>query len=268
MKSKMKIVIIVQFLVVIGAMVAFFLYTEKEVKPVKVFVYTQNMSENQLITEESIEQIEIPAKAVHDGFALQPKDIIGKFAGSALGQGQYVYKSQLIEDEEKDIFADMDMSNYRKISLNVNYATTFGGDIKRGDAIDLVFTGSGTARNDEGQDSNFRYSKTFLSNVLVYSIHTGAGYKFSSHSEVDFETDAVNIESLSTPNHEDPAILTLLVTLDQAEEILAREQVGSIRVVGRFDGSESYETLGFVYGDYEKVFTTSANAETSRGTVQ
>lgn len=268
MKAKMKIIVIIQFLVVIGAMVFFFVYTEKEVKPVKVFVYASDVHENQVIKAENLEQIEIPAKAVHEGFAINPDDIIGKFAGVDIDGGQYVYKSQLIEEKDKDIFADMDMTNYRKISLSVDYASTFGGDIKRGDAVDLVFTGDGTASNDEGQDVNFRYSKTFLSNVLIYNIQTSSGYKYTSHSDIDFATDAVDAESLDTPNNEDPSIITLLVTLDQAEEILARQKSGDIRIVGRFDDSESYETLGFVYGEYEKVFTTSANAETGRGTVQ
>lgn len=268
MKGKMKLLIFIQFAVFLAAIVAFFLYTEKEVAPVKVFVYASDMSENQVITEENIQQIEIPAKAVHNGFALNAKDIIGKFAGSSIGQGQYVYKSQLIEEEEKDIFADMDMTNYRKIPLPISYATSFGGDLQRGDAVDLVFTGDGAARNDDGQDVSFRYSKTFLSNVLVYNVSTGKGYPFKSHADVDFTKNKVNAEQMDTPNHQDPAILTLLVTLDQAEEILTRQESGSIRIVGRFDDSESYETLGFVYGEYEKVFTTSANAETGRGTVQ
>lgn len=268
MKAKMKIIIAIQFLAVISAMVAFYLFTKKEVNPTEAYMYVANLSENQLIKEEHIQKVEVPSKAVTEGFAINPDEIVGKFAATDIAANQYVFKSHLIDEEEKDVFADMDMTNYRKVPLPVSYATTFGGDVKPGDKVDLVFTGNGQSRNEEGEDLNFRYAKTFLSNVYVYSIHTSGGFKFSSHSDTDFATDSVTAEDLSTPNHEEPNTLTLLVTLDQAEEIIARQNAGEIRIVGRFDESESYETLGFVYGDYEKVFTAPANAETGRGTVQ
>lgn len=265
----MLLIGIIQMVVVLGAILAFWMFTEKEVQPQKVYVYTSSLETNQEITANDVKQIEIPSKAVQKGFALKSKDIVGKYAGAPVKSGQYVYKSQAIELEQKDVFEDLDLSTYRKISLPISYVEGFGGSLKRGDAVDLVFTGEGNKKDEEtGYDAKFQYSKTFLQNVYVYGITTSDGFPFVDHSTSYAASEGgEDVVLETTANTEELKVVTLAVTLEQAEELLARQSAGSIRLVARFQENESYETLGFVLGDYDKVFTAPANAETGRGTI-
>ena len=265
----MLIIGIVQLVCVIGAIIAFWMFTEKEIQPEKVYVFTSSLETNQEVTANDVKQVEIPSKAVQKGFALKSKDIVGKYVGGPVTAGQYVYQSQLIELDQKDVFEDLDLSTYRKISLPISYVEGFGGSLKRGDAVDLVFTGEGSKTDTKtGYDAKFQYSKTFLQNVYVYNVTTSDGFPFVDHSTnyaTSEEGDEVVLET--TANTEELKVVTLAVTLEQAEELLARQSAGSIRLVSRFQENESYETLGFVLGDYDKVFTAPANAETGRGTI-
>lgn len=269
MKKKVLLIGIVQLVCVIGAIIAFWMFTQKEIQPEKVYVFTSSLETNQEITSNDVKQVEIPSKAVQKGFALKSKDIVGKYVGGPVTAGQYVYKSQLIELDQKDVFEDLDLSTYRKISLPISYVEGFGGSLKRGDAVDLVFTGEGSKTDEKtGYDAKFQYSKTFLQNVYVYNVTTSDGFPFVDHSTnyaTSEEGDEVVLET--TANTEELKVVTLAVTLEQAEELLARQSAGSIRLVSRFQENESYETLGFVLGDYDKVFTAPANAETGRGTI-
>ncbi|MFE8095758.1 Flp pilus assembly protein CpaB, partial [Bacillus toyonensis] len=58
--------------------------------------------------------------------------------------------------------------------------------------------------------------------------------------------------------------VTLAVTLDQAEQISARLKSGNIRIVGRFDDSQNYDTAGFIVGEYDKVFSGEGLAESNK----
>ena len=60
--------------------------------------------------------------------------------------------------------------------------------------------------------------------------------------------------------------ISLVVTPEQAEQIEARRLAGELKFVKRFLESESHETLGFVIGNYGKIFSGNANAET--GSIQ
>lgn len=255
---------IVQFIVFIAASFSFYFYTQTQISPIEAYVFNNKLSVNQEISEADIKKVEIPQSAVTSNFALNKEEIIGKYVATDIEAGQYVYKFNLLEEGELDVFKSMDMTKLRKISIPISYTGAFGGNINRGDSVDLVYTGSGKGRSAEGSDLSFQYSKVFLQNVLVYNVTTSEGFPYIDHTSYNFSEHA---GEEVTPNMEEVAVVTLAVTLEQAEEITARLAAGNIRMVGRFNEHESYETLGFVLGDYEKVFSASVNAETGRSTI-
>jgi pilus assembly protein CpaB len=69
-------------------------------------------------------------------------------------------------------------------------------------------------------------------------------------------------DATEAPTYEAIASISLIVTPEQAEQIEARKLSGNIVFVKRFEESETHETLGFVIGQYGKLFAGNANAET------
>lgn len=270
MKKKRLMILVLQVCLIIGFAFSFYTYVQKEIQPTEVYVFNSTIEDiNTEIQAKHIKKVTVPAKAVTSDFAKDAKDIVGKYVTTKVYKGQYVYSNQLIERENIDPFESMDLSSLRKISLPINYEDGLAGNIKRGDKIDLIFTGEGTIRNDQGSQDKYNYSKVFLQDISVYSVTTKDGYKFIDHSTYvqgyigNENAQEIDIDAVS----DELAVITLAVTLEQAEEIEARMSKGKVRLLGRFENSESYETLGYVLGDYAKIFSGNANAETGRVTI-
>ena len=270
MKKKRLMILVLQVCLIIGFAFSFYTYVQKEIQPTEVYVFNSTIEDiNTEIQAKHIKKVTVPAKAVTSDFAKDAKDIVGKYVTTKVYKGQYVYSNQLIERENIDPFESMDLSSLRKISLPINYEDGLAGNIKRGDKIDLMFTGEGTIRNDQGSQDKYNYSKVFLQDISVYSVTTKDGYKFIDHSTYvqgyvgNENAQEIDIDAVS----DELAVITLAVTLEQAEEIEARMSKGKVRLLGRFENSESYETLGYVLGDYAKIFSGNANAETGRVTI-
>lgn len=262
-----------QLALVVGFSVSFYTYVQKEVEPTKVYTYSKDLNVKDGV---KVDVTEIPAKAVQEGMVLakdqKKADVEKKVANAKVLQGQFVYEKQLVKENQVDPFETMDLTKYRKISLPISYVEGFGGDVKRGDKVDLIFTGAGKKSPDTPTEAeeNFQYAKAFLQDVLVYSVSTSEGYRFENHSNKGLGETAEGEkgeEIEMSANSEELAVITLAVTLDQAEEISARQAIGKISFASRFDDNQSYETLGFVIGDYEKIFSAPANAETGRATI-
>lgn len=274
MKKKRMIILILQIVIVLLSVFMIMRYTNRKISPTEVYIYTRNIDDPSLpLGKEDIKKVVVPAEAISKDFARSEDEIIGKHVDAKVFAGQYVYRSQLVEREDVDVFATMDMSKYRKISLPISYVDAFAGNIKRGDTVDLVYTGSGTGAgsfNDDeeeefsiGGNSGFTYSKVFMQDVLVYSVNSADGYKYIDHSQrlpgYDESKEEISAEATSSG---DLAIITFAVTLEQAEQIEARRKTGQISFLGRFDDSKSYNTLGYVLGNYQKVFSGQGFAET------
>lgn len=270
MKRRRTLILALQLCLVIVTAFSFITYVQKEVQPVTVYMFSRDLAVNDQITEADIKEVSVPAKAVTSEFALKKDDIVGKYAGAKVFANTFVYKKQLLEKGKVDPFESMDLSKLRKISLPINYVEGFGGNIKRGDRVDLIFTGSGKSKDANGNEQQFQYSKVFLQDVLVYNVTTSDGTPYVDQTTQNAPNNQNNVggEKIdTTANSSDLAVVTLAVTLDQAEEITARMNAGSIRLVARFDEHQSYETLGFVLGEYSKIFTAPANVETGRATI-
>lgn len=277
--------LLLQLALVVGFSFSFYTYVDKEVESTPVLAYDSNLYVGD---QASVTIKEIPFKAIQenmltvadvkkemgikDSDSVKAQDIINfveeKFVDAKVSSGQFVYEDQLVTKEQIDPFETLDLSKYRKVSLPISYVEGFGGNVKRGDRVDLVFTGQGVKKEGMTEET-FQYSKTFLQDVLVYSVTTDDGYKFQDHSEYgENEISGGDGEKMSTEGASgELSVITLAVTLDQIEEIKTRQAKGTISFASRFDEHQSYETLGYVIGDYDKVFSGSVNAETGRATV-
>ena len=263
------VILIIQVILILVGTFGFLNYSSNKVKPTPVYIYARTIDDSsKAITEDDVKRVEIPESAVTKDMCKKIDDIVGKYADTKVSKGQYVYKNQLVDIEDIDVFKTLDLGNLRKVSLPITFVDGFAGNIKKGDTVDLVYTGEGTHDDEDGKQETFKYSKVFLQDVLVYSVNTGDGYKFVDYSQYSPD-DYIEGEEISVDEKkQDLSIITLAVTLEQAEEIEARVNSGKVRFIGRFDDSKSYNTLGYIMGDYQKIFTGQGHAETGNVLVE
>lgn len=264
MKKKKIVILILQMILILISVFAFNRYTREQIKPVEAYIYSGDINDlSKILTEDDIKSVTIPKSAITTNFALNKEDILNKCVDSKVKKGQYIYINQLVKPEEVDIFNFLDLSKYRKISLPISFVDSFSGNIKKGDKVDLVYTGEGTKSSEDSYsgEEDFMYSKVFMQDVLVYSVNTDEGYKYMDYSECLSDDIEAN-------EKQEIKIITLAVTLEQAEEIEARTNTGKVRFLGRFADSKSYNTLGYVLGDYQQIFSGRGFAETDRAIIE
>lgn len=263
MKSKKSKGIAMTFFT--GGFVALFVgsvyvYTHNQIEPTTAYEFARDIPANTKIESTDLQKVTVPKTAVTDYMLTDADDIVGKYNNTQVYSGEYVINKNLVEKEDVDPFESIDLSKLRMITIPASYGSALGGDIQRGQRIDLIYVGA-TSKDDK----NFTYSKTIMKDVLVYSVNTDDGYKYINKAsnvkgEVYEEGEDIDTEGESGSI----GSITLAVTLQQAEEISSRMKTGDIQIVGRFDESVDYETSGYVNGDYEKVFSGHGNAETNK----
>lgn len=240
----------------------FYVYTEKQIEPVPAYQFNRDIAPNTQISESDLMKVEVPKKGVNPTFALDKDEIIGKYNSTKVFKSEYVIKSNLVKKENIDPFESIDLTKLRKISIPVTYSEGLGGNIKRGDSIDLVYIGK-----ESKNEKQFSYSKTFMKDVLIFATTTDEGFEYKDRTQnVKGEVGNIEGEDLSGGGQDTGKLaqLTLAVTLDQAEEITARLQTGEIRIIGRFGDSQDYDSSGYIQGDFEKIFSGEGLAENNK----
>lgn len=266
--NKKLAVLLVEISLVGFFSIGMYSYMQKELTPVEVYIYKNKIVKNSEIEMSDLRTKMIPAKAKDSGF-LTEKDIEdikkgGMVASTDVEPGQYAYSNQVKPGSKIDPFDTVDLTSYRKISIPVTYETSVAGEIQRGDKVDLVFTGAVT--NQSGVEGS--YAKTFMQDVLVYSVTTGEGFEYVSHSHLKKSESVVPADesgdgAIPAEDLTAPALVTIAVPLNQAEEILARLEKGTVKILGRFEESEFTNSPGFVYGvsSPDNLFVGEKNVE-------
>lgn len=266
--DKKRAIFLVQLGLVGVFSVGMYSYMQKELNPTTVYVYKNKILKNSEIEVSDLMSKTIPANAKDSSF-LNESDIEKIKQGSMVAAtdveaGQYAYSKQIKEGDKIDPFETMDLSTYRKISIPVSYETSVAGEIERGDTVDLAYIGKAESLAEEGS-----YAKTFMQNVLVYSVTTGDGFEYISHSHMKKSESvaAVSEDGSTAIAAEDitaPALVTIAVPIDQAEEILARLEQGTVKILGRFEDSEDTVSSGYVFGvtTPKPVYSGDKNIET------
>lgn len=264
LKAKRLIILLIQIVAVLGLVVGIYTYVQKQLDPVEMYVFNKDLEVNTEITEMDITAVPVTSSSIIPGSELDKDNIIGKYVGHDVIKNQTVFTSTLKEEGELNPLDAVDVSEYRKISLPIDYEQGFGGNIKAGDSVDLIYVGEETKTSDEYTSSsdNFTYGKTFLQDVMVYNVTTADGLRYEDRTDyvnTDTTEDGQPIDSGSRSNN--LSVITLLVTLDEAEEISARQATGEIKFVSRFAENEVEETRGFILGEYDRIYAAPGNAE-------
>lgn len=218
------------------------LFVQSQLKPQEVYKFSRNIPVNTVIQDGDLTKDVIPKSAVTADMITNKDDVLGKAVVNKSFAEQYIIKSQLVEPENVDPFEEMDLTNYRKVSISISSKDAIGGNIKRGDTVDLLAIRQGEHSGDAAVES-----KIFMQNVLVYNVIDEAGRKYFDQTE---GTDAIMNGNGEAAESGNLSIVTLAVTAEQAEEIEARKTVGEFKIVGRFDDSANVTTSGkVIYSD-------------------
>lgn len=272
MKTKNLIIIGIQVAIVAGFGVSFVNYVKSEVNPVTVYEFTTKLTPGDKITSSDFAPIQKPAKAVNSNFVLNPNQILGQYVNTTVYPTEFVYQPELTSKGNLSPFTKMNFSRLRELTIPVNYISAVGGDLSRGDRVDLLYVGHGTklATSNNSQGGSFYYSQVFMENVYVWQVNDSNGYLYPNHAGV-LQGQTTGGQKISTNSTQGGTIasVTLLVSLNQAEQIETRLSTGSIDVVKRFANSTSYPTEGFVLGGngYSKLYAQQAPVESGTPTI-
>jgi len=218
------------------------MFVQTQIKPQEIYKFSRNIPINTIIQEGDLVKDYIPQSAVTNDMVTNIDEVLGKAVVNKSFAGQYIVKSQLVEPKNVDPFEEMDLTNYRKISISIESKDAIGGNIKRGDRVDLLAIREGEYSGEAAVEA-----KLFMSNVLVYNVIDDGGRKYVDQTEGNSAIYNENGEAVESGNL---SIITLAVTAEQAEEIEARQAAGQIKIVGRFEESINANTPGkVIYAD-------------------
>lgn len=261
------LILCAQLIALLVFVIIFIKFGSDKINPEQVFAYSRDLSAGDKIAEEDLIVVPISSmtKTIDMFTVADAANVVGKRVSTDVYTNNIVYAAQLTDiDESGSEVILQDLSNKVLYSMPVDYTEGVAGNLKAGDRIDLMFTHTGSVSDGENENS-FTYSKIFMREIMIYNINTGDGYKFVDHSEI-YEAE---IETASDTNNmleltsSEPTSITLILTPEQAEQLSARRAVGNVKLLKRFDETQTHETLGFVIGNYGKIFSGNANAETA-----
>lgn len=277
--SKLTVFLLVDAIVIISLILLLQNYIETKVDEITVYRFTQNLPANIKIEEKNIEAVSIPSRGVNENIVRDSSELVGKYTSDKVYKGQLVDDRYIVESGREDALTNVpaeDQKKLRKISIPADMISTWGGSIEKGDRVDLAFIGKVEYKNtvtDEKMD-DVEYTKVFLQNVLVYDVLSSSGSSYiKPEDRPDIIVDPNNPEAAEVlkaeiANRSDIKTVILAVTIEQYEEIVARQQVGEVVLVGRFEGSESVVTDGFAMGPVPKpVQIGSAKVESKKAEI-
>ena len=281
--------LIIQFVLLAVVGIFAVLYYKRETEPVTVYRYTRTIEYDEdndyQLQPEDVTAVQIPRTTVTKNFVTSLSQLEGEITtdedGSQIKTGAYlkntVYAGEYAmmdhittDGELRDPIKELG-KDYRLITLPTSMQTSLAGELNTGDTIDLLYVGKGSTTNETtGEAYSFTYTKLFMQNVLIYKMYTSDGSEYKSQDMMNQEaSQRMTLGSDTTASGESeqtagtPAYMTLAVSVSQAEEIYARLQTGTIFYVGQLAQSEEVQPLGYVVGEYSKIFLGQGNAETN-----
>lgn len=255
--SRLTLFLLIDALIIVTLMVLLRNYVNDKIGEVEVYRFVNNISPNIQIRSTDVEIVKIPEKGVNENVIRADEKVVGMFTNQKIFKGELVDSRKVVKSQQANPLAfvnETELKKLRKIAIPADIMSTWGGSISRGDRVDLIFTGKleNIAENKEAS-----YAKVFMQNILVYDVLTSSGNSYikpEDRQPVEIDpsvTESAELAEKEIALRRDIKMVILAVTVEQYEEIIARQEKGKVGVVGRFEGSESYETNGFAFGDVD-----------------
>jgi Flp pilus assembly protein CpaB len=260
MKKKRILILALELVLLIAVMGGVFVYTQNQMNPTKIFEFDAPLNKGEIIKASHLKVSEIPGSALNESFIRSKDDVLGKIVTTNVSPGQYVTKDLVIEKDDFNPLELMDLSKMRKISFPITLEYAAAGDIKQGDIVDLVYTG---VDQNEETGEEFIYSKIFMEDVIVWSMKTTEGIEYynASNSDSFATTEEDELANIEGGNGAELAMVAVVVTGPQAEEIATRTTYGKIDLLSQFKQAETVDSVGYAIGEYQEVKAGNVDPE-------
>jgi pilus assembly protein CpaB len=174
---------------------------------IDVIVAADDLQVGTKIDEHDIRIIKIPVNALPAGAPRRRSDVIGHGVIIPMTKGEFVLSTKLAGDNAGSGLPSLITNGMRAISVRVNEVVSVAGFVTPGTRVDVLLTGTPTGANEPE-------TTTVLQNVLVLA---------SGHT----------LERTSTGEAQNTAVITLLVTPEDAEKLTLASSEGRIQLALR-----------------------------------
>lgn len=167
---------------------------------VKVVIAASDIKANSIVKDSEIQEVTIPQKFVVPKSLTNKNDIVGKVAKEDMFTGEQILPGRLIQGKEQEGLSAILPNGYRAITLKVDMVSGVGGNIKKGDFVDvLVYLKPPYSGKD--------VVKTVFQNIKILDINNQGN------------------------NQSDSVYLTLCMTPQDSEKLFLTNKLGEIRLV-------------------------------------
>ncbi len=174
---------------------------------IDVIVAADDLQVGTKIDEHDIKIIKIPLSALPSGAPRRRSDVIGHGVIIPITKGEFVLSTKLAGDNAGAGLPALIPNGMRAVSVRVNEVISVAGFVTPGTRVDVLLTGTPTGGNESE-------TTTVLQNVLVLA---------SGHT----------LERTSTGEAQNTAVITLLVTPEDAEKLTLASTEGKIQLALR-----------------------------------
>lgn len=194
---------------------------------IDVIVAADDLQVGTKIDEHDIKIIKIPSSALPAGTPRRRSDVIGHGVIIPMTKGEFILPSKLAGDNAGAGLPSLITNGMRAVSVRVNEVIGVAGFVTPGTRVDVLLTGTPTGANEQE-------TTTVLQNVLVLA---------SGHT----------LERTATGEAQNTAVITLLVTPEDAEKLALASSEGKIQLALRnpLDTRDSDVTAASARGLYK-----------------
>lgn len=172
-----------------------------------VIVAANDLQVGTKIDEHDIKIVKVPQSALPDGTPRRRSDVIGHGVIIPITKGEFILATKLADGSAGAGLPPLITNGMRAVSVRVNEVVSVAGFVTAGTRVDVLLTGTPTGANEEE-------TTTVLQNVLVLA---------SGHT----------LERTSTGEAQNTAVITLLVTPEDAEKLTLASSQGHIQLALR-----------------------------------
>ena len=217
---KRLIILLLQAVLVAAIIWGTYFYTENRIQPKDVLVFSSNLPRHTKIMPNMLSTVTVPDSPLSKVMSYDKKEVLGKYTGSDVVEGEPVYPARLLD--EKNIAPEALLrGDLRKQSFEVDLARSNGGALKPGDYVDLLYY-------IEDNSANTARSDIFIHKIPVLDVRNSEAVPLNSSVNAPGKGGEDNFNAGAGKRI--PAVITVAVTPDQARQVVYYRHRGKIDV--------------------------------------
>jgi len=200
--------------------------------PQDVVVTTQDVLANTALDERFIQVVQVPRKYVQPGALKSPQEVVGRVSAVPLPRGSQILGTTLLEGGRESLSFNVPRG-MRVIALAVNDITGVGGELRRGNFVDLLGVFEyGVPSGSQGGQITYSQERTeaitIAQNVQIMSVGMDPSAAAQHASAADKGGQQPMANAAPPPPAGDITNVCLLVTPQQVQEIVLAQQIGTM----------------------------------------